>query len=853
MGTRDFERELRDIRQQVASLTAALAERSSRPEGISGEHLDRIAAALLALRPDEPRTAVRDVLGELGAAHEVDRVEYWLFDESRSSVRKHVDWCAEGVLPAPDMFTTLEAGWFMERALARDVVVINSPTEVAADLPDRALFDDYAVGASVLIPIHVEERSVGILVFVSVEPREWSDATVRQMSAIARLLGSTWARLDAEEEARRSEQRFRAVVETQSDFIVRWTPGGVRTFVNQAYCDYFGITESDALGTSFFPLISDEDRERVQARLDALCPDTPVTSDVHRVTLPDGTKGWQHWTDHAFFDERGQVREVQSVGRDVTGQEQTKRDLERELRRREDAERELARELEHSRLLLELSGTLLGAREAEDDQAIVEAMGRLAERFGFERASLWFHEGEGDLLRARHAWLPAGDEMVLRTVQRSDLSWAGPPIERGERVVARLETLPPDARAERFVLEATGSTICVMIPFPGPDFVGVAFFLASALPPDWDERIFDELEFATQLFVSAALRAEAQRAQRGALDELRALKERVESENVYLREEVRDALGGEIVGRSAAIAETFARIDRVAGTTTTVLIQGETGTGKELVARELHRRSGRRDAPLVTMNCAAVPANLVESELFGHERGAFTGADRRRVGRFALADGGTLLLDEIGELPLESQSKLLRALQEGEIQPVGGSETVRVDVRVLASTNRDLEQEVARGAFRADLFYRLDVYPIVVPPLRDRAEDIPALVRHFIRKIAPRVGSDVERVSKRTLRQLQAYRWPGNVRELENFVERALLGASGRVLDVDGPVEGHRGAALDDLAHLTLREAEARHVQRVLESVGWKVEGADGAAERLGVAPSTLRSRMRKLGIARPK
>jgi formate hydrogenlyase transcriptional activator len=351
-------------------------------------------------------------------------------------------------------------------------------------------------------------------------------------------------------------------------------------------------------------------------------------------------------------------------------------------------------------------------------------------------------------------------------------------------------------------------------------------------------------------------------------EEIGRLKAQLERENIYLREEI---LGEhnfeEIVGSSAGISAVLHTVDRVAPTDTTVLILGETGTGKELVARAIHSRSSRHKQPLVKVNCGAIAAGLIESELFGHVKGAFTGALERRTGRFELADRGTLFLDEVGELPLEMQVKLLRVLQEQEFEPVGSSRTVRVDVRVIAATNRNLEGEVATGRFRADLYYRLNVLPIRVPSLRERQADIGQLAMFFIQRHAKRIGRTVEGVSRESMERLTRYGWPGNVRELENVIERALVLSRGGVLDVGGDflpslppdalapptsqVVPMPAAAAVPAGTGTLEDIERAHIAATLERTGWVIEGPRGAARILDMHPNTLRSRMKKLGLER--
>jgi transcriptional regulator with GAF, ATPase, and Fis domain len=336
---------------------------------------------------------------------------------------------------------------------------------------------------------------------------------------------------------------------------------------------------------------------------------------------------------------------------------------------------------------------------------------------------------------------------------------------------------------------------------------------------------------------------------------------RLQQQNLYLREEIKSEYNfDEIVGGSAALQTVLATVGQVAPTDSTVLILGETGTGKELVARAVHNASRRKDKPLIKVNCSALPTGLVESELFGHEKGAFTGATEKRTGRFELADGGTIFLDEVGELPLETQVKLLRVLQEREFERVGSAKTIRVDVRVIAATNRDLRQAIAEGRFRQDLYYRLNVFPVHLPSLRQRTEDVPLLVHYFVERYAAKVGRTITGVSAEAMERLARYPWPGNVRELENVIERAVILSTGPELSVGPellPMPAAAPAAsppagvgpVDDAA--ALEDVDRRHIVAVLKRTGWRIDGPNGAARLLNMNPSTLRSRMQKLGIRR--
>ncbi len=334
------------------------------------------------------------------------------------------------------------------------------------------------------------------------------------------------------------------------------------------------------------------------------------------------------------------------------------------------------------------------------------------------------------------------------------------------------------------------------------------------------------------------------------ITELQDLKDQLQTENIYLRQEIESRQGfEEIIGDSDSLMHSLFRVEQVAETDTTVLLEGETGTGKELFAHAIHKRSKRKNKPFVKVNCASLPGSLIESELFGHEKGAFTGAVQKQIGRFELAHQGTIFLDEIGELPLDLQSKLLHVLQSGEFERLGNPRTIKVDVRVIAATNRDLGEQIRKKHFRKDLYYRLNVYPITIAPLRDRVSAIPLLAAHFVKQFNLKLDKNIQKIPVKTIRQLQSYSWPGNIRELENIIERAIIISSGNTLSVE-PLS--KPDFDDENQLLPLAEYERRYIIKVLEKTYWRVDGLEGAARILDMHPETLRSRMRKLEIKRP-
>ncbi|KXK07433.1 MAG: nif-specific regulatory protein nifA, partial [Nitrospira sp. OLB3] len=480
------------------------------------------------------------------------------------------------------------------------------------------------------------------------------------------------------------------------------------------------------------------------------------------------------------------------------------------------------------RTLLSVTNVLNSQRDRQSlFRAVVD---QLAHVVRWERAGITVYDLESDAFRfyAVETNLP---KVVLRSdamIPRADsaVGW----VYDHQRVHVR-----PHLQRERLFIEdesylAEGLGRMINLPMVVQDDCLGTLNIGSVEegPPDPEDVEFLQ-QVATQIGYAIA--------QVNAYEEINRLREQLAQENVYLTEELRSSQDyGIVEGRSRAFEQVLTLAHRAAPTTATVMLTGETGTGKEVMARAIHEWSARRTRAFVRLNCAALPAGLIESELFGHERGAFTGADRQRVGRFELADGGTLFLDEIGEMPLEAQAKLLRVLQDGLVDRVGGTKPVPVDVRVIAATNADLRAAIAQGRFRSDLYYRLNVFPIHLPPLRERPEDIPSLARHFLRHHAQRLKRVCHDVEAASMERLVQYAWPGNVRELENLVERALILCHEQILRID-PAMVTLPLAAEPAAGRTLQDEERRHILKVLTLADWQIEGPGAAAEQLGLAP----------------
>ena len=433
--------------------------------------------------------------------------------------------------------------------------------------------------------------------------------------------------------------------------------------------------------------------------------------------------------------------------------------------------------------------------------------------------------------------------------------WLTGRLTRGEVVaISRPDELPREAIPTLDQTQGTGACCILGVPAAVAGQVVCALVMESGkVPRRWPQPLVERLQLLSEILGAALLRRRHESALRANVAVIEQLNARLKADNRYLKEEIQSYHDfDDIVGESAPLRLALTRLAQVAPTNSSVLLLGQTGTGKELFARALHERSRRHARPLVRVNCAALPPTLVESELFGHEKGAFTGAVGLRQGRFELADGGTIFLDEIGDLAPDIQVKFLRVLQEGEFERVGSSRTKQVDVRVIAATHQDLEAAVAEGRFRADLYYRLSVYPINLPSLQERAEDIPRLVWFFIHRHQRDLGRQITKVPQSVMDAQQSHTWPGNIRELENVVERAMIASSGDTLQLDGPVAfGKRSAPPVEVPD-NLDAVQRGHIAAILEQCGWRINGAGNAAERLGVHPNTLRFRMKKLGVICP-
>jgi formate hydrogenlyase transcriptional activator len=505
-------------------------------------------------------------------------------------------------------------------------------------------------------------------------------------------------------------------------------------------------------------------------------------------------------------------------------------------------------------LAVSLSGRLARLQLEDIPLAMSEALGQIAQALDVGTCQLIEFSATGAVADV-HVSAAASATACEQRDWAVRETWLLERLARGELVVlSRPDELPPEAIALRQRALRLGTCSIVGVPASVAGQVVCALVIDGARAPHrWPEPIMEQLQLLAEILGTALQRGRHEHALRTNVAVIEQLNARLEADNRYLKEEINSHHDfHDIVGESGPLRLALSRLAQVAPTNSNVLLLGQTGTGKELFARALHERSRRHARPLVRVNCAALPPTLVESELFGHEKGAFTGAVGLRQGRFELADGGTIFLDEIGDLTPDVQVKFLRVLQEGEFERVGSSRTKKVDVRVIAATHHDLEAAVAEGRFRADLFYRLSVYPIRLPSLKERADDIPRLVWFFIQRHQRELGRQITKVPESIMQTLQEHPWPGNVRELENVVERAMIASSGDTLQLDDALPFVKRCGVATGATDALDSVQRAHIEAVLEKCGWRINGPGNAADRLQIHPNTLRFRMKKLGVMGP-
>jgi PAS domain S-box-containing protein len=776
--------------------------RKARQSAEERHHFEALLAELLAafvyLPVGEVDQAIDQWLVRLREFLEVDQILISEISPDQTQYYTTHSTAGRGIAPFPTSIDRNTFPWLTQQIRSEINVVLS---RIPGDLPAEASAErqyclEIGLKSSLSIPLSIRGSSIGVLMLCSFRSyRAWPKELVSRLQIVGESFASAIARKRAEAEVIESRARLAGIIESAMDGIITVDESQRIILFNGAAEAMFGCSEAEALGQPIERFLPGGFRNVHSEHF----PGFGETKVTRRAMGELGAFHGLHADDHEFPIEAS-ISQVEAGGQKLYTV------ILRDITFREQAEKALRESEKQFRLLADATPVLIW-------QSGVDKLCTYFNRNWLEFTGRTFEQELGN------GWT----EGVHPDDYARCLQVYNEAFDRRELFEMEYRLCRNDGEY-RWLLDR-----------------GVPLFASDGAFAGYLGGCIDITE-----------RKRAEEGLYAALTEVSELKNQLQAENIYLQEEIRLTHNfDEIIGNSDALKYVLYKVEQVAAADTTVLILGETGTGKELIARAIHQASPRKDRPLVKVNCAALPANLIESELFGHEKGAFTGAQARKIGRFELANGGTLFLDEIGELPLELQPKLLRILQDGEYERVGGPKTIKVNVRVIAATNRDLQLEVPKGLFREDLWYRLNVFPITVPPLRNRKGDIPMLVNFFINQFSRKMGRGIKSVEPATMKVLQNYGWPGNIRELSNVIERAVINTQGSVLQLADKLAPAQETGNHSANRKSFEELEREIILQRLEQTNWKISGPGGAANSLGLNPSTLRTRMIKLGIQR--
>jgi PAS domain S-box-containing protein len=798
-----------------------------------------LSLRFVRLRPEQIDAEIESAMQQICEVLTLDRCSLAKYDETDAQFRITHRWAAPGIDLLPELTPHEQIPWITKQIFSGAYVQFSR----LSDFPEEAETDrnttrDFVKSKSgTILPLSAGGRVFGAIAYDAIaREKEWSAQVTERLWLVAQIFANALARKRTTEQLWESEEKFRLAVKSAQLGVWEWRFDQPEIWGSEKNTELAGLPPGAPLTFEFFMnSVHPEDRERVLQTVQKVRQEPTEFVVEYRLVHKNDQIRWLVTMGRSYVNGSGTPERVTGISIDIT---------ERKL-----SEQALADRVRLEEILAELSATFINLAADRFNQEIESVQRRLCEALGFDRCTLsQFVEGSKEL-RTTHSWAVPGRE-TAHGESSVDYPWATRELLSGRSFhFNKVDDLPEQATLDKESLRRKGSRSGAAFPvWADGQLFGILTFGTMRHERQFPSFLLDGLKLVSQVFANAIARKRYEENLQQAYTEIKKLKEKLENENYYLREEIQSEYRHhEVIGQSEGICRVLRSAEQVGATDSTVLLQGETGTGKELIARAIHDFSRRKDRPMVKVNCAALPATLVESELFGREKGAYTGALTREMGRFEVANGSTLFLDEIGELPLELQAKLLRVLQEGEFERLGSSKTTKVDVRVIVATARDLKVMVKEGKFREDLFYRVSVFPIYIPPLRDRREDIPRLVWHFVREIGRRMGRNIEDVRASTMKAFQSYSWPGNVRELRNVIERHLITNTGTIFEAD--LSGLEPSPVD--ARRTLKAIEQDHIAKVLKTTGGRIRGAGGAAQILGMKPSTLESRMKKLGVSR--
>lgn len=842
-----------------------LAELSSRFVNLSADRVD-----------GEIEKSLQVVVGHFN----VDRGSVVMLSGDEHEMRGTHSFAAEGVSPFPKLPIAAQLPFWTAVIKRGEVYAMTSVDDLPPEAGlEKAFCRKMGIMSTVQVPLHIGGRVIGVIGFSTLRAeREWPEEVIERLRLICEIFSNALERQRAEQELEH-QLRFEQLIADLSARFVNLPADLVDREIEealQAVADFLGIGRCS---------LGEYSRDLAELRVThswAMEGIEPVSIGLITAELPNYVETMRRgeafqvtvdefpdqWVEEKAWSLRAGLKSNLTIPLwmgDILlgGIAFDSFDIQRKWSRaridrlrlvgeifanavaRQRAERAITRNLRFERLIADLSSRFINIPADRVDQEIDNAQLLVMEALGLQRCDIGVFSEDGEVLRVVHTSVKEGVKPAAELEVTSELPHFSSTLIKGDIFrLTSVEELPENAVEERAYAEKYGIKSNLTIPLSiGDTRLGAIAFHTTRTEREWSDPLVEQLRLVGEIFANAMARQIRER-------EIEQLKNQLETENIYLREEINlEHRHEEMVAQSPPMKKVVKQAEKVAATDSTVLLTGETGTGKEVMARAIHAISKRAERVMVKVNCAALPSTLVESELFGREEGAFTGALTQQLGRFEVADGSTIFLDEISELPLELQAKLLRVLQEGEFERLGSPQTVKVDVRIIAATNRDLEQAVAAGQFREDLLYRLNVFPITIPPLRERREDVAPLVWKFVEAFGEKMGKPIETIPRKTMELIEGHPWPGNIRELRNVIERAMILTEGPRLRVELPQIAGNTAARS----MTMTELEQNHIIEVLEKTGWKVSGRGGAAEILGLKPTTLESRMQKLGIRRPR
>lgn len=800
--------------------------------------LFRLSETLISNR--DPEELFKVLALELHRVIDFHYVGVGIYDEARHQMHLRLFDESGAAIEAPKLAPEETTTWWVYHK--QQPLVIPFVDREARFPAARELLLESGIRSLCVLPLTTVHRRLGGLAVGSRQADAYSEEEQGFLRLVANQVALALDAAFSHKELLRSEAYLAEGQRLSRVGNWAWNPNTGAIFGSREFYSIIDFDPSKAKPTQdiLLALVHVEDRSQVEQQVKEMIAAKADRELDFRIVLASGAVKHIHEVCHVVLDRRGELAEIIGSFMDVTEPKAAEEALLH-------ARAELATRNQRLKLLLDVTNQVVSNLELRELlRAISKSVRDVMECDG---VGVMLPDGGSRQLKLYALDFPECQDCVQEEgVIAIDQSPEGAAFQAGKALVMNGDESSAVDADENALGGCGGVKSSCFIPLMGRNRCAGVLSLTRL-----GRKIFspDDIDFLSQVANQIAIAVE----NACVYSQIAELKDQLAQENLYLEDEIRRTMNfEEIVGESPALLRTLQQVETVAPTDSTVLIYGETGTGKELVARAIHERSGRRSNAFVKLNCAAIPTGLLESELFGHEKGAFTGAIAQRIGRFELANRGTMFLDEIGEIPLELQPKLLRVLQEREFERLGSVRTLRTDSRLIAATNRDLAALVEEHKFRADLFYRLNVFPIRVPPLRERPEDIPLLVRHFVQQFSRRMNKSIEAIASETMRALAAYHWPGNIRELQNLIERAVILSTGPVLRVASSelkkqgTNGHGAVAKLD----TLEEAERKHILAVLEDANWVLGGPNGAATRLGLKRSTLQFRMRKLGLSRP-